>query len=241
MARWRRDAAPASSWPAKGAVSNPAPVMAGWPPTSVPRRGGRRPATHGFVVRNAPFLMPGGLCCTDWRACGMTQSWVAGLRPPRRCMLRRWDRSFGVAGRKLRFLAGHFGRGWQGARYRDLQQKTEDDRCGGRSGSADVPCDGTVWSAAFVLLQAFDTEGTENHGGPRSGSDHTLLQAVFQPAHNETERRLAPPADCASPPDSPANFPDAPANHHRYLAETITARAMPARSVALRGSSCPPC
>ena len=179
---------------------------------SVPRRGGRRPATHGFVVRNTPFLMRGRMCCTDWRACGMTQSWVAGLRPPRRCRLRRWDRPFGVAARKLRFLANHFGRGWQGARHRGLQKQAEAVGHGGLSGGADVPCDGTVWSATFVLLQAFNTEGTENHGGPRSGSDHTLPQAVFQPANNETERRLAPPADCASPPDSPANFPDAAAN-----------------------------
>jgi len=48
--------------------------------------------------------------------------------------------------------------------------------------------DNAVWS---VLLQAFNTETTENHGGARSGSDDESPQAVLQQPRMEIEWRLS--------------------------------------------------
>ncbi len=65
--------------------------------------------------------------------------------------------------------------------------------CGGNRRRSRTGCagadrfmsDNAVWS---VLLQAFNTETTENHEGPRSGSDDISPKAVLQQARMEIEQ-----------------------------------------------------
>ena len=57
-------------------------------------------------------------------------------------------------------------------------------------GRGSVVCDNAVWSVRAVLLQAFNTETTKNHGAARSGSDDKSPRAVFQqPRLAETEQQ----------------------------------------------------
>ena len=51
--------------------------------------------------------------------------------------------------------------------------------------------DNAVRSVLAVLLQAFNTETTENHGGARSGSDDESPQAVLQQPRMEIEWLLS--------------------------------------------------
>ena len=51
--------------------------------------------------------------------------------------------------------------------------------------------DNAARSVLAVLLQAFNTENTKNHGEPRSSSDGKSPQAVLQQPRMEIEWRLS--------------------------------------------------